>query len=127
MRRLQHTTTVYLTEPMLDLARTIAELTPAGLRRTFFCASGSEANEGALLLATLHTGRRECVYLKDGLHGRTKWAMSVTGLEMWRTDRHPLLTAHGVPGPRDPQSLPALEKLLRRGTVAAIIAEPVQG
>jgi 4-aminobutyrate aminotransferase-like enzyme len=127
LRQLQHTTTVYLTEPMLQLARTLAELAPDGLRRSFFCASGSEANEGALLLATLATGRQECVYLGGGLHGRTKWAMSVTGLEMWRTDPHPLVTAHDVPGPRSPESLPVLERLLRRGTVAAVIAEPIQG
>ncbi len=127
LRKLQHTTTVYLTEPMLELARTIAEFSPPGMRRFFFCASGSEANEGALLLATLSTGRSECVYLTDGLHGRTKWAMSVTGLEMWRTDPQPLMTAHAVPGPRSPESLAAVDKLLSRGTVAAVIAEPVQG
>src|SRR5271166_4429306 len=127
LRQLQHTTTIYLTEPMLDLARVIAELAPGNLRRSFFCASGSEANEGALLLATLATGRHECAYLKGGLHGRTKWAMSVTGLDMWRTDPNPLVTAHSVPGPRHPDSLPALEHLLRRGTVAAVIAEPIQG
>jgi 4-aminobutyrate aminotransferase-like enzyme len=127
LRRLQHTTTIYLTEPMLDLARVLAELAPAGLRRSFFCASGSEANEGALLLATLATGRREVAYLNGGLHGRTKWAMSVTGLDLWRTDPHPLLTAHAVPGPRSPESLPVLERLLRRGTLAAVIAEPIQG
>jgi 4-aminobutyrate aminotransferase-like enzyme len=127
LRRLQHTTTIYLTEPMLSLARAIAERTQPGLRRSFFCASGSEANEGALLLATLATGRSDCAYLRDGLHGRTKWAMSATGLEMWRTDPHPLAAAHEVPGPRDPASLPALEALMRRGTLAAVIAEPVQG
>jgi 4-aminobutyrate aminotransferase-like enzyme len=127
LNRLQHTTTVYLTEPMLELAETLAEVAPAGLRRSFFCASGSEANEGALLLATLATGRRECAYLSGGLHGRTKWAMSVTGLEMWRTDPHPLVTAHAVPGPGSPHSLGALERLLRRGTIAAVIAEPIQG
>src|SRR5271166_3584296 len=127
LRQLQHTTTIYLTEPMLELAELLAELAPGELRRTFFCASGSEANEGALLLATLATGRRECAYLKDGLHGRTKWAMSVTGLDMWRTDPNPLVTAHAIPGPRHPESLPALEQLLRRGTVAAVIAEPIQG
>jgi 4-aminobutyrate aminotransferase/4-aminobutyrate aminotransferase/(S)-3-amino-2-methylpropionate transaminase len=127
LRALQHSTTIYLTEPMLELARTIAGYTPAGLRRSFFCASGSEANEGALLLATLATGRSECVYLQNGLHGRTKWAMSVTGLDLWRADPHPLLTAHGIPGPRDPHSLERLEELLRRDSVAAVIAEPVQG
>jgi 4-aminobutyrate aminotransferase-like enzyme len=127
LRRLQHTTTIYLTEPMLDLARALAELAPAGLRRSFFCASGSEANEGALLLATLTTGRQECAYLEAGLHGRTKWAMSVTGLDLWRTDPHPLVTVHRVPGPRHPESLEVLERLLRRETVAAVIAEPIQG
>ena len=127
LRQLQHTTTIYLTEPMLALARAIAELAPAPLRRSFFCASGSEANEGALLLAGLATGRRECVYLREGLHGRTKWAMSVTGLDMWRTDPDPLVTAHAIPGPCHPDSLPSLERLLRRGTIAAVIAEPIQG
>ncbi len=127
LRQLQHTTTIYLTEPMLDLARTIAELAPAPLRRSFFCASGSEANEGALLLAALATGRKDFIYLREGLHGRTKAAMSVTGLEMWRTDPHPLTTAHAVPGPRSPESLPALERLLARGTIAAVVAEPIQG
>jgi 4-aminobutyrate aminotransferase/4-aminobutyrate aminotransferase/(S)-3-amino-2-methylpropionate transaminase len=127
LRRLQHTTTIYLTEPMLELARVVAELAPGDLRRSFFCASGSEANEGALLLATLATGRKEFVYFKEGLHGRTKAAMSVTGLDLWRTDPDPLVTAHAVPGPRHPESLPALERLLARGTVAAVIAEPVQG
>jgi alanine-glyoxylate transaminase/(R)-3-amino-2-methylpropionate-pyruvate transaminase len=127
LKQLQHTTTIYLTEPMLDLARAIAALAPAPLRRSFFCASGSEANEGALLLATLATRRHECIYLREGLHGRTKWAMSVTGLDMWRTDPHPLLTAHAVPGPRHPDSLPAIEHLLRRETIAAVIAEPIQG
>jgi 4-aminobutyrate aminotransferase-like enzyme len=127
LRRLQHTTTIYLTEPMLDLARELADLAPGGLRRSFFCASGSEANEGALLLAAVATGRGECVYLKDALHGRTKWAMSVTGLDMWRSDPAPLVTAHAAPGPRHPESLAAVEHLLRRGTVAAVIAEPIQG
>jgi 4-aminobutyrate aminotransferase-like enzyme len=127
LRQLQHTTTIYLTGPMLELARSVAELAPGDLRRSFFCASGSEANEGALLLASLFTGRKECVYLASGLHGRTKWAMSVTGLDMWRTDPDPLLTAHRAPGPRDPESLPALERLLRQETVAAVIAEPIQG
>lgn len=127
LRQLVHTTSVYLTEPVLELARTIAELAPSGLRRSFFCASGSEANEGAFMLATLATGRREFVSLEGSLHGRTKAAINANGLEMWRTDPFPLADFHRVPGPRNPESLPALEKLLRRETVAAVIAEPVQG
>jgi 4-aminobutyrate aminotransferase-like enzyme len=53
--------------------------------------------------------------------------MSVTGLDMWRIDPNPLVTAHRIPGPRHPESLPALERLLRRETIAAVIAEPIQG
>lgn len=120
LRQLQHTTTIYLTEPMLAIACAIAELAPAPLRPSFFCASGSEANEGALLLAALATGRQEFVYLREGLHGRTKWAMSVTGLDMWRTDPHPLLTAHGVPGPR----LTGLNCQNCRANEAAVFSRP---
>ena len=127
LRRLQHTTSVYLTEPVLELARALAEIAPPGLRRSFFCASGSEANEAAMLLATLATGRKEFVYLSESLHGRTKAAMSVTGLEMWRTDPEPLASARRIPGPRHPDSLQVLESQLRRRTVAAVIAEPIQG
>lgn len=127
LRALVHTTSVYLTEPVLELARTIAELAPPGLRRSFFCASGSEANEGAIMLAALATGRKEYVSLDGALHGRTKAAINANGLEMWRTDPFPLADFHRVLGPRHPDSLSALERLLRRETVAAVLAEPVQG
>ncbi|QJX01288.1 aspartate aminotransferase family protein [Frigoriglobus tundricola] len=127
LRALVHATSVYLTEPVLELAWAIAELAPPGLRRSFFCASGSEANEGAIMLAALATGRKEYVSLDGALHGRTKAAINANGLEMWRTDPFPLADFHRVPGPRHPDSLPGLERLLRRETVAAVLAEPVQG
>src|SRR4029079_8097308 len=95
--------------------------------RSFFCASGSEANEGAMLLAALATGRDEYVALDGGLHGRTKAAMSATQIDMWRTDPFPLGCVHRAPGPRDPDSLPSIEGLLKKGAVAGLIAEPVQG
>jgi 4-aminobutyrate aminotransferase-like enzyme len=127
LNRLQHTTNVYLTEPMLELARTIAELAPSPLRRTFFCTSCCEAKEGALVLASLATGRQECVYLRESLQGRAKWAMGVTGLDMGCTDPILHMTAHTVPGPRNPDSLPAIQHLVRRGKIAAVLAEPIQG
>ena len=125
IRTLGHTTSIYLTQPMLRLAEKLAQVTPGNLKRSFFCASGSEAVEGALLLATLHTGRREIVALTNGLHGRTKAAMSATGLAMWRTDPFPLTTVHHLPfGDAD-----ALDAFMReRGAnVAAVIGEPIQG
>ncbi len=130
MQRLDHTTSIYLSEPVVRLAERLARILPGDLRRSFFCTSGSEANEGALLLAALHTGRSEFVALRSGLHGRTKAAMSATGLEMWRTDPFPLSAMHLAPSADAPHALPELERLLGEigpQRVAAIIAEPIAG
>ena len=124
-RTLQHTTSIYLTEPVLRLAQKLAQITPGALRRSFFCASGSEAVEGAMLLAALHTGRSEIIAFGGALHGRTRWAMNATGLDMWRTDPSPLSTVHHTPF----NDIGALRALLeeRAGKIAAIIGEPIQG
>jgi 4-aminobutyrate aminotransferase-like enzyme len=143
LERLQHTTTIYLTEPMYQLAERLAWLAPGPLQRTFFCASGSEANEAAMLLASLATGRRKFLALQDALHGRTKWAMSATGLSMWRTDDHLVADVHFVPHPcchrcplekRHPECDIACAEVLERrieevgaDRIAALIAEPIQG
>lgn len=136
--KLQHTTTVYLTQPAVDLAERLEEVLPGGLRRTFFVNSGSEANEGALLLARMHTGRKAFLALESGLHGRTNLTMSVTGLPMWRTDPYLDPDVTFIPRPYHPEltpeqaaerSLEALEAELKRGgeRYAALIAEPIQG
>lgn len=141
--QLQHTATIYLTEPMYRLAERIAAIAPGPLKRTFFCASGTEANEAAMLLASLATGRQGFVALTNALHGRTKWAMSVTGLPMWRTDARLLENVRFAPHAFCPccplgQHFPGcgyacaaqLEAcILELGAenVAAVIAEPIQG
>ncbi|GIP49936.1 aminotransferase [Paenibacillus sp. J53TS2] len=140
LRMLQHTCTIYLTQPNVDLAERLADVLPGNLRRTFFVNSGSEANEGALLLARMHTGRRGFLALEQGLHGRTYLTMSVTGLQMWRTD--PQLAQDTdvtfIPRPYERglsadeaarRSLAALEAALadKGDTIAAMIAEPIQG
>lgn len=141
--RLDHTTTIYLTEPMFRLAKRLADIAPGGLKRSFFCASGGEANETALLLASLATGKHGFISLSGSLHGRTKWAMSVTGLDMWRSDTRLLPNIHFVPpascrhcdkdcAPDQAQfpCVEAIEKaILEHGpdSLAALIAEPIQG
>ncbi len=140
---LAHTTTIYLTQPMVDLAERLAEWLPDPLGRSFFCASGSEANEGAVLAAQLATGRRELLALDRGLHGRTKLGMSLTGLGMWRADDTPVGGVHHVPTPychRCPLRLShpscglacadEIHEVIRfrtAGQVAAMIVEPVLG
>ena len=125
IRTLQHTTTIYLTEPILRLADRLAQITPGNLSRSFFCASGSEATEGAMALATRHTQRPRIIAFENSLHGRTRWAMNATGLDMWRGDPFPLPSvSHARFG-----DIQDLERIILQHPqeVAAIIAEPVQG
>jgi 4-aminobutyrate aminotransferase/4-aminobutyrate aminotransferase/(S)-3-amino-2-methylpropionate transaminase len=140
---LQHTTTVYLTQPIVDLAERLAHLTPGKLKRSFFCSSGTEANETAILLAKLATGKSEVLSLRNGLHGRTQLTMSLTGMSFWRTDPTPVGGITFVPnaycyrcplGRTYPECDVAcareVENVVRTSTsgrVAALIAEPIQG
>ena len=56
--RLGHTSTLYLTENQVNVARRLADLTPGRLRKSFFTNSGTEAVETAIMLASIYTGRR---------------------------------------------------------------------
>lgn len=140
---LQHVCNIYLTQPMLELAEKLADITPGRLKKSFFCNSGTEANEGAVLLARIATGRSELLALQDGLHGRTYLTMSLTGMRFWRTDPTPAGGITFAPNAycyRCPLNLtyPACDlacaEQVRRvietatsGEVAALIAEPIQG
>ena len=96
MQTLQHTTTIYLTQPIVDLAEKFAEALPGNLKRSFFCCTGSEANEGALLHAKLYTKKSGFIAFKGGLHGRTHLTISGTGIEMWQIDPYPYKDFHFI-------------------------------
>src|SRR5688572_5325363 len=68
--KLGHTSTLYLTEPMLEAARRLADLAPGALKRTFFSNSGGEAVETAVGIARAYTGRTEVIALRGAYHGR---------------------------------------------------------
>jgi 4-aminobutyrate aminotransferase-like enzyme len=140
---LQHTCTIYLTENIVNLAERLACVTPGQLKKSFFCSSGSEANEGAALLASLYTGHSEFISLRQGLHGRTKLGMSLTGLQFWRTDAAPVGGISFAPNAycyrcplkkRHPEcdlacanELESIITTATSGKVAALFAEPIQG
>lgn len=140
---LQHVCNIYLTENFVNLAEKLAAATPGDLQKSFFCSTGTEANEGALLLASIYTGSDEFIALKNGLHGRTKLTMSVTGIGMWRTDPHPCGGIHFAPnaycyrcplGKRYPEcdlacanEVEEIIKSATSGKPAALIAEAIQG
>jgi 4-aminobutyrate aminotransferase/4-aminobutyrate aminotransferase/(S)-3-amino-2-methylpropionate transaminase len=141
IRALQHTTTIYLNEPLYRLAQALVDFLAGSLDRVFFVNSGSEANEGALLLSRLHTGKPGFIALNGALHGRTALTMGLTGLDLWRTDPFPPPHLYRAPRPHCAQCELGLEPatcglacaeavraLLReKGDVAALIAEPIQG
>jgi acetylornithine/succinyldiaminopimelate/putrescine aminotransferase len=94
-----------------------------GMERVFFCNSGTEAVESALKFARHSTGRGRVLYAMHGFHGLTAGSLSVNGAEEFKRGFGPLL-----PGTQLPLGdLPALEAELKRGDVAAMIIEPVQG
>lgn len=68
---LQHISTFYLSEQMIQLAEKLAQITPEGLQRSFFVNSGSEAVDSAMMLARSHTGNHTIVPVKHAYHGRT--------------------------------------------------------
>ena len=69
--RLSHVSTLYPTLPMVELAERLARVTPGALKQSFFTASGSEADETAVMLAQLFTERSKIVALRHGYSGRS--------------------------------------------------------
>jgi ornithine--oxo-acid transaminase len=94
-----------------------------GLDRVYFCNSGTEAVEAALKFARYATGRPRVLYCDHAFHGLTTGSLSVNGADEFRRGFNPLLpdTAIGF------GDLDSLEAELRKGDVAALIVEPIQG
>jgi ornithine--oxo-acid transaminase len=94
-----------------------------GLDRVYFCNSGTEAVEAALKFARYATGRSRILYGDHAFHGLTMGSLSVNGATEFRSGFNPLLPDTRVPF----GDLNALETELRKGDVAALIVEPIQG
>lgn len=139
----QHTTVMYLTEPMAELAAKLTGLTPEGLKRAFFTNSGSEANELAILLARQYTRRHEIVALKHAYHGGTTGTLSLVAQHTWKWGG-PGLTGvvhaaqpncYRCPWGASPESCGLecandVEETIRTettGEIAGMIVEPIQG
>jgi 2,2-dialkylglycine decarboxylase (pyruvate) len=66
-----------LSPPVVALSQRLAAMLPPQLSRSLFLSTGAEANEAALKLAKLHTGRYEIVGYTGSWHGMTSGAQSV--------------------------------------------------
>lgn len=106
-----------------NAAEKLTSVAPAGIKRVFFVNSGAEANENALRMALLSTGRRKILAISHGFHGRTAAAAAAT----WNSDRwygftHKPFDVEFIP--RD--DLDAAHRMID-DSVAAVIFEPIQG
>ncbi len=143
-QRMLHTSTLYLIEQQIELAERIAELSGIPDAKVFFCNSGTEANDAALLLATSYRRSNQVLAIRNSYHGRSIPAIAVTGTNSWSPS--PLTPfsvtyVHGGYRFRSPfRSLPDDEftaacvadlrdllTIATAGDVACMIAEPIQG
>ncbi len=142
--RMVHTSTLYLIEPMIELAELIASKAPMPNAKVFFTASGSEANDTALMLATTVRRGNQILALRNSYHGRSFAAQAVTGNRGWSASSlTPLNVSYVHSGYKYRSPFKHLgddayaavcaadlrDVLLTctSGDVAAMIAEPVQG
>src|SRR3954453_23044411 len=140
--KLQHVSTVFVTEPQVALAKKVASITPGGqLTKSFFTNSGTEANETAILAARCYTGATEIIALRHSYHGRSSMAMALTAQAAWRlgpVTQAGIVHAHNAYCYRCPfglkypecevQCAKDVDELIRTttsGRIAGMIAEPM--
>ena len=148
LEKLTHLSTLYYTEAMPRLAKRLAEIAPIKNKqiKSFFCNSGTEANEHSITLAKKATGKHEIISLQCGFYGRGGATAGLTGIGSWRAGLGPLLPGiYHAPsyhcyrcpmgqkeGPPDCSYACAnyIKNMLQTETtkdVAAFIAEPILG
>ncbi|MBO5002755.1 acetylornithine/succinylornithine family transaminase, partial [Methanocorpusculaceae archaeon] len=120
-QKLIHCSNLYYIEGQAELAEKLSKA--SGMGKVFFGNSGAEANEAALKLAKVRSGRRNFVSFTHDFHGRTIGTLSVTHKPAIREPFEPLGTPCTFAEYGD------LEDLKNRVTkeTAAVILEPIQG
>ncbi|HET6669391.1 MAG TPA: aspartate aminotransferase family protein [Pyrinomonadaceae bacterium] len=103
-------------------AEKLVTIAPASLAKVFFCNSGTEANENAMRMARLATGRSSVITFAGGFHGRTADAISATFLGKYRELGKPNVPGHLAAEFGDLESV----RQLADDSVAAIMLEPIQ-
>ncbi|MEB6548812.1 aspartate aminotransferase family protein [Heyndrickxia sporothermodurans] len=120
-------------EPAIRLAAKLAEITPGNLNSTFFTSGGSEANDTAYKLARHYwilKGRPEkkkIISRKRSYHGVAMGATSATGLKPFRDFTNSLAPDFYYVDNLSAQSLREMVETEGPESIAAFVAEPVQG
>lgn len=135
--------------PSIRLAKRLVDLAPGDLNAVFFTSGGGESNESAFKMARFYHYVRgkpdkfKIISRHDAYHGVTTSAMAATGMPMYwegfgpRTPGffhalapNPYRLGDGDPEACAQQALDSIEEIVEREgahTVAAVIAEPIQG
>ena len=123
---LERPTLVKMDCPLLAglLAEQLVKRMPPGLDAIFFANSGADAVDTAIKFARYATRRPRVVYLDHSFHGLTLGTLSINGGEDFKKGFDPLISGTVKVAMND---LEFLEKELRKGDVAALIVEPIQG
>jgi len=103
-------------------AEKLVSIAPPDLTKAFFCNSGTEANENAMRMARMYTGRESVITFSGGFHGRTADAISATFLGKYREIGKPNVPGHVEAEFGNIESVSALAD----DTIAAIMLEPIQ-
>jgi len=141
--RLQHTSTVYPNEQIVALAEKLAQITPGRLQKSFFCNSGTEADETAVMLARMSTGNFDVVALRHGYSGHSLLAKSLTAHAPYRRAgivsvgishavspycyRCPLHLTYPSCGVACAYDVEETIRTTTSGSIAAFLAETIQG
>src|SRR6266436_2481682 len=103
-------------------AEKLVSIAPPSLTKAFFCNSGTEANENAMRMARMATGREQIVTFTGGFHGRTADSISATFLGKYRELGKPNVPGHLQAAFGEIESVRALAD----DSVAGIMLEPIQ-
>ena len=103
-------------------AEKLVSIAPDSITKAFFCNSGTEANENAMRMARMATGREKIITFSGGFHGRTADAISATFLGKYREIGRPNVPGHVCAEFGNIESVRAVADF----ETAAIMLEPIQ-
>ena len=126
--KLQHVSNLYYSEPCVKVAKMLCE--KSGMKKVFFCNSGTESNEAAIKAARKYAADKKgedyytILTLIDSFHGRTLAALAATGQENLHRTFKPMMPGFIHTPANDCK---ALKEAVKSNKLAAIMIECVQG
>ena len=126
--KLQHVSNLYYSEPCVKAAKMLCE--KSGMKKVFFCNSGTEANEAAIKAARKYAADKKgeeyftILTLVNSFHGRTLAALAATGQDELHQHFKPLMPGFIHTPAND---IEALKAAVKDNKLAAIMIECVQG